>query len=118
MRVHGAVRIDKRYPPSVTKHCILDTVVTSKPGRRDGDFISTSPLPCQDKYIDAQDCDIRHTQQSPTMFCTNLRRRASFASVLPLLISTEGLKLRGWCISTIPLSSSMLISHRKQTGNS
>jgi hypothetical protein len=34
------------------------------------------------------------------MFCTNLRRRASFASVLPLLISTEGLKLRGEYISS------------------
>ena len=38
------------------------------------------------------------------MFCTNLRRRASFASVLPLLISTEGLKLRGEYTSSRLLS--------------
>ena len=35
------------------------------------------------------------TEQPPIMFCTNLRRRASFVYVLPLLITTEGLKLRG-----------------------
>jgi hypothetical protein len=35
------------------------------------------------------------TQISPKMFCTTLRRRPSYASSLPSLVGTNGLKLRG-----------------------
>jgi hypothetical protein len=51
------------------------------------------------------------------MFCTSLRRRASFASVLPLLISSEGLKLRGEYMSSrsIPIQYSCTTENRLET---
>ena len=35
------------------------------------------------------------TSGLPKMFCTTLRRRPSYASALPSLIASDGLKLRG-----------------------
>jgi hypothetical protein len=34
-------------------------------------------------------------QNGPEMFCTTLRRRLSYASALPSLITTDGLSLQG-----------------------